>query len=76
MHNTVSNVNVKDQDHIWFQGRQYISLRRFYERLGEITDECRQLVERNNKLQEENNTLSKLLANRIVEQDTPNTTNE
>jgi cell shape-determining protein MreC len=72
----VKNVNVKDEDHIWYKGKQYISLRRFYERLQELLDEIKQLTERNEKLQEENDILTKLLFRQAANQDTPNTTTE
>lgn len=58
---TKMKVNVADEDHIWIDGKQFISLKRFLENRKEIADEVLKLERRNRELEEENNALKVLL---------------
>lgn len=58
---TKMKVNVADEDHLWIDGKQFISLKRFLENRKEIADEVLKLERRNRELEEENNALKVLL---------------
>lgn len=58
---TKMKVNVADEDHMWIDGKQFISLKRFLENRKEIADEVLKLERRNRELEEENNALRVLL---------------
>jgi len=58
-------VTVIDDDHIYVDGKQYVSLRRFFENRSEIAIEAESLIEKIDKLTEENNHLKALLKERI-----------
>lgn len=55
------NVNFTDKDHVWIDGRQYISLRRFFEKVAEVASESKRLAEENEKLIAENEHYKALL---------------
>ena len=56
-----NNVTVLDKDHILVDGKQYVSLGRFYDDRAKISCECKQLYEEIERLREENNHLKALL---------------
>lgn len=63
----VKNMNVKivDDDHIWVNNRQYISLKRFGEAKKDVANEIKLLVDKNKELAEENEALKVLLKNQL-----------
>ncbi len=58
---TKMKVNVADEDHLWIDGKQFVSLKRFLENRKEIAGEVLKLERRNRELEEENNALKVLL---------------
>jgi hypothetical protein len=61
----VKNMNVKivDEDHIWVNGKQYVSLKRFGEARKEVAEEIKLAADNNKELAEENEALKVLLKN-------------
>lgn len=51
-----------DKDHIFINGKQYVSLKRFAENRIEIAAEMKMLAEENEKLANENEHLKALIA--------------
>ncbi len=45
----IATIEITDEDHIWVDGKQFISLKRFYENKKEVADETLLL---NNKVEE------------------------
>lgn len=60
-----AEVQISDVDHIYVDGKQYISLRRFFENKSEIAKEYQLLAEQNESLLEENKHLKALLKERL-----------
>jgi len=56
-----TRVKVLDDHHIMIDGKQYVSLKRFFENRSEIALENKILVEENERLIEENKHLKALL---------------
>ena len=61
----VKNMKVKivDEDHIWVNNKQYVSLKRFADAKTDMADEVRLLTDKNKELAEENEALKVLLKN-------------
>lgn len=61
----VKNMKVKivDEDHIWVNNKQYVSLKRFADAKTDMVDEVRLLTDKNKELAEENEALKVLLKN-------------
>lgn len=57
----MTEINIIDDDHIYIEGRQFISLRRFLENKSELAEEYKLIVDDNTRLVEENNHLRALL---------------
>lgn len=60
-------VEIFNDDHIWIGGRQYVSLKRFAEARKDIAEEMQMMIDRNNELMEENESLKVLLKERLME---------
>ena len=60
-------VEIFNEDHIWVGGHQYVSLKRFAEARKDAAEEMQMLIDRNNELTEENESLRVLLKNRLNE---------
>ena len=67
-------VEIIDDDHIYVNNRQYISLKRFYEARKEVTKEVKLLADKNKELAEENEALKILLKKQLDDiKDIPST---
>lgn len=60
-------VEIFNEDHIWVGGHQYVSLKRFAEARKDAAEEMQMLIDRNNELMEENESLKVLLKQRLDE---------
>lgn len=58
-------VEIIDDDHIYVNNKQYISLRRFGEAKEDVANEVKLLVDKNKELAEENEALKILLKNQL-----------
>lgn len=58
-------VQIVDDDHIWVNNRQFISLSRFLESKKEIAEETKLITDKNAELAEENEALKILLKNQL-----------
>lgn len=58
-------VQVVDDDHIWVNNRQFISLSRFLESKKEMAEETKLITDKNAELAEENEALKILLKNQL-----------
>lgn len=58
-------VEIKDEDHIWVDNKQYVSLKRFADAKKDMADEVRLLTDKNKELAEENEALKVLLKNQL-----------
>lgn len=58
-------VEIVDEDHIFVNNRQYISLKRFGEAKKDVANEVKLLVDKNKELAEENEALKILLKNQL-----------
>ena len=63
----IKNTKVKfvDEDHIWVNNRQFISLKRFGEAKKDVANEIKLLATKNKELAEENEALKVLLKNQL-----------
>lgn len=61
----VVTIMENDQDHIFLEGKQYISLRRFLDAKNEITEETKLLMDRLEILEKENTALKILLKKQL-----------
>lgn len=50
-----------DEDHVWINGKQFISLKRHYQRVTEYIDDNKKLFEKIDELTERNKALDLLL---------------
>lgn len=57
----MTTVKIIDDDHIWVSGKQYVSLRRFFEARSEVDKEHLQLCKQVEDLKKENAALLTLL---------------
>lgn len=60
-----TKVEFVDEDHIWVNNRQFISLKRFGEAKKDTVNEIKLLNDKNKKLAEENEALKVLLKNQL-----------
>ena len=60
-------VGFVDDDHIFVNNKQFISLRRFGEAKKEVAEEVKLLTDKNKELAEENEALKVLLKNQLNE---------
>jgi hypothetical protein len=60
-------VEIFNDDHIWVGGRQYVSLKRFAEARKDAAEEMQMLIDRNDELMKENESLKVLLKERLME---------
>ncbi|MBO5828765.1 MAG: hypothetical protein J6R59_10010 [Paludibacteraceae bacterium] len=60
-------VEIVDEDHIWVNNRQFISLKRFGEAKKDVANEIKLLADKNKELAEENEALKVLLKNQLNE---------
>ena len=58
-------VEIVDEDHIWVNNKQYISLKRFGEAKKDVANEIKLLAAKNKELAEENEALKVLLKNQL-----------
>ena len=58
-------VEIVDEDHIWVNNKQYISLKRFGEAKKDVVTEMKLLGDKNKELAEENEALKVLLKNKL-----------
>ena len=58
-------VEIVDEDHIWVNNKQYISLKRFGEVKKDVTNEMKLIADKNKELAEENEALKVLLKNQL-----------
>lgn len=67
--NEVKNMKVEivDEDHIWVNNKQYISLKRFGDARKEVAKEMKLVDEKNRELTKENEALKVLLKNQLNE---------
>ena len=67
--NEVKNMKVEivDEDHIWVNNKQYISLKRFGDARKEVAKEIKLLNDKNRELTKENEALKVLLKNQLNE---------
>lgn len=74
----VKNMNVKivDEDHIWVDNKQYVSLKRFGEARKEVAEEIKLAADKNKELAEENEALKVLLKNQLNDSLTNTLTNK
>lgn len=65
--NEVKNMKVEivDEDHIWVNNKQYISLKRFGDAIKEVAKEMKLVDEKIKELAEENEALKLLLKNQL-----------
>ena len=63
----VKNMKVEfiDDEHIFVNNRQFVSLNRFYEARKEVSDEVKLLTDKNKELAEENEALKILLKKQL-----------
>lgn len=61
-------LQVADKDHIWYNGRQYISLQRLNEIENKQLQEMKMLTEKVEELTEENKSFECLLKSRLKEE--------
>ena len=62
-----SELHEVDKDHIWYNGRQYISLQRLNEIENKQSQEMKLLTEKVEELTEENKSFECLLKSRLKE---------
>lgn len=58
-----TSIEIVDEDHIWVDGTQFISLKRFYENRKDVADEMILLNNRVKELAEKVNALNTLIKN-------------
>lgn len=65
--NEVKNMRIEivDEDHIWVNNKQYISLKRFGDARKEVAKEMKLVDEKIKELAEENEALKLLLKNQL-----------
>lgn len=61
-------ITENDQDHIFLEGQQYVSLRRFLDAKNEIIEETKFLMDRLEVLEKENTALKILLKKQFEEE--------
>lgn len=63
------NMKVKftDEDHVWVNNRQFVSLRRFADAKKDMANEVKLLVDKNRELAEENEALRTMLGSQLKE---------
>lgn len=60
-------VQIVDEDHIFVNNKQFISLKRFAEAKKDVANEVKLLADKNKELAEENEALKILLKNQLNE---------
>ena len=60
-------VEIFNEDHIWIGGHQYVSLKRFAEARKDAAEEMQMMIDRNDELMKENESLKVLLKERLNE---------
>lgn len=65
--NKTDELQIVDKDHIWYNGKQYISLQRLNEIENRQLQETKLLTEKVEKLTEENKSFECLLKSRLEE---------
>ena len=58
-------IDFLDNDHVWIDGKQYISLKRFFENRSEIALEYITILEEADRLSKENKHLKELLKDKL-----------
>lgn len=58
-------VEVKDEDHVFFNNKQFVSLKRFADAKKDMAEEVKLLTNKNKELAEENEALKILLKNQL-----------
>lgn len=58
-------VYFSDEDHLWIEGNQFVSLKRFSQAKKDVADEMRLLNDKNKELTKENEALKVLLKNQL-----------
>ena len=59
------NVEIVDEDHIFVNNKQFISLKRFADAKKDVANEVKLLTDKNKELTEENEALKVLLKNQL-----------
>ena len=65
----MEEINVIDNDHIYYKGQQFVSLQRFYELKNSELQEMKLLNKRIEELTEENKSFETLLKTRLLKND-------